>query len=145
MNYKREVLRSTAYNLRKVRNGLLMHFVNLREDPSMARKNIFSSRKVLWDMQKKLIELATGKIVFKENEVIDTFKELFPDYDLEPVETARFLKKHPSYYFSVLGNLERRNGFELSKEFVTATELMIQEYVKRHPEVSSFEVADSSQ
>ena len=33
MNYKREVLRSAAYNLRKARNGLLMHFVNLREDP----------------------------------------------------------------------------------------------------------------
>lgn len=141
MNYKREVLRSAAYNLRKVRNGLLMHFVNLAEDPLKARKNIFSSRKVLWDMQKKLIELATGKVVFEEKEVLDTFKKLFPDYDTGSVETALFLKKHPSYYFSVLGNHERKNAFELSKEFVTATELMIQEYVKQNPFTSYFEAA----
>lgn len=140
MNYKREALRSTAYNLRKVRNGLLMHFVNVEKDPLKARKNIFSSRKILWDTQKKLVELATGRVVFKEDQVFETFKRLFPNYETESLEKARYLKRNPQHYFKDLGNLESRTAFELSKEFVTATELMIKEYVKKYPSVTNYEV-----
>ena len=43
MNYKRESLRSVAYNLRQVRNGLLSHFSDVRRDPLKARKNMLST------------------------------------------------------------------------------------------------------
>jgi len=140
MNYKRGALGSTAYNLRKVRNGLLMHFVNLEEDTIRARKNIFSSRNTLCSTQKKLIELSTGEIFLRTNETFCRFKELFPNYDTKSLEEALSLKRDSENYHKVLGNLENRKSFELSKEFVTATELMIQEYVKQKPEASDFEV-----
>ena len=138
MNYKREVLRSAAYNLRKARNGLLMHFVNLREDPLIARKNAVSCMNVLWSMQKKLIELATEEIVFRENETLNLFEKTFPEYDARYLKLALCLRTIPSYFFETFGNLE--NAFDLSKKFVSATELMIQTYIKKYPEVSSFEV-----
>ncbi len=138
MNYRRESLRAAAYNLREVRNGLLTYFVDLKDNPPKAKKNIYSSISNLWSMQKKLIELSQRGIVSKEDDVYNIFREIFPKYESEMLDKARQMRRNPEEYSRIFNDVG--SAFTMYQEFVTAAEKMIQIYLETNPLVSNFEV-----
>lgn len=138
MNYKRQSLESAAHNLRKVRNGLLTYFFDLRKNPERARKTSLSSINLLWSMPKKLLESLGKEVKFERGAFFETFREIFPEYDSEKYEKAFVLRKDPNYYFGVLEDMD--SAFDLSLGFLNATEEMIKGYVKRFPYPTNFEV-----
>ena len=138
MNYKRECLRSAAYNLRKVRNGLLTYFYDIERNPDKAKKTVLSSIGVLWSMPKKLLESLGKRLQFEQGAFIEPFMDIFPDYDFRDYDLASRLRKDPKEYFGVLE--DRDNAFLYGIDFLNATEAMIKAYVERVPFPTKFEV-----
>ena len=142
LNYKRESLRSAAYNLRKVRNGLLTYFLDLRKNPAKAQKSILSSIDNLWAMPKKLLESLGKEPEFERGAFFETFREIFPEYNDQSYRKSSELRANARSYYGVLS--ERNLAFNLATEILNATEEMIQAYVKRFPFPSELEMRSSS-
>ena len=137
MNYKREALRSAAYNLRKVRNGLLSHVIDLRRNPQRAGRSVLSSMSILVGMPKKLLETLGKELYFENGAFFETFREIFPEYNPEMYQEVREIMQDPAAYFSIP---ESANSFDYYARCVTATEEMIGAYVKRFPHITQMEV-----
>jgi len=138
MNYKRESLRSAAYNLRKVRNGLLTYCFDLQEDPQKARRTILSSLNTLWSMPKKILDSLGKELKFEKDTFFETFETVFPEYNSALYVEARWLRKDPLKYHGILNDMDE--AFNLSLEFLNATEGMVKSYIERFPSVSQLEV-----
>jgi len=138
LNYKRESLRSAAYNLRKVRNGLLTYFSDLERNPDKARRGVQSSINVLWGMPKKLLETMGKELEFKEGAFFETFKAIFPDYNKDIYGRVIDLRSNPHRFFGVLDYTDE--AFLLSLDCLNATERMIEGYTRRLPFATKFEV-----
>ena len=141
MNYKRESLRSAAYNLRKARNGLLTYFVDSRKNPDKAKKSVLSSIGLFWGTPKKLLEtcgIPLKEIEFEKDAFFDTFKGIFPNTDVGLYERAQELRRDASTYYGILEDMPV--ALDLALDFLNGAEKMIQAYAEKMQYPTRFEV-----
>src|SRR3989344_3182449 len=143
LNYSRDSLRSAAFNLRKVRNGLLTHFLDRGRNQEKAERNILSSTTLLFSTPKKILETIGKELVFENGAFFQAFMEIFPEYNSRQYEKAFSLRRSPQAYFGILDDMN--GAFDMSIDFVNATEEMIRLYVKRFSCITQREVRTLSE
>ncbi|MBS3086711.1 hypothetical protein J4422_03350 [Candidatus Pacearchaeota archaeon] len=143
LNYSRDSLRSAAFNLRKVRNGLLTHFLDRGRNQEKAERNILSSTTLLFSTPKKILETIGKELVFENGAFFQAFMEIFPEYNSRQYEKALSLRRSPQAYFGILNDID--GAFDMSIDFVNATEEMIKLYVKRFSCITQREVRTLSE
>ncbi|MDD5133454.1 MAG: hypothetical protein PHD81_04450 [Candidatus Nanoarchaeia archaeon] len=135
-DFKSNILYSTSFNLRFLRNSLLKSRFNVKKNQDVLAKDFERYLKTFTGLPKKLIYLRTGELLDRRFVAQDKIKELLghdPFYLNETNQILSNIKK--------LEKFSKDPGIVISilTESLTDFELMIKEYVCKYPEIGERE------
>ena len=141
LDYKSEELRSAAYNLRSIRNGLLTSAYDIISNPDSFKRNARHAVQDLSKFPKKLLILAdvnNGEPITDTAKTERELKSLFPSLDTTILEEVNVMLGKYGEPYLMLEDLDRALGWYIKS--VHMLEMMIQAYIERFPSYSQREL-----
>ncbi len=138
LDFKSGVLTSIAFNLRRVRNGLLFAIKNLEGQREKFEEGALYAIETLSKLPKKLLWLQGHDIIADRFEAQEEIRRMFRKIDFSTLEEVNNLLKDQLRIEHFLSDQD--NALKLYQESLDAVEKLIETYINEFPEFSRREL-----
>lgn len=119
---------SLAFNLRKIRQQLLMSRHNINSDYEIFVESFAKALSAIGDISKKIVFLSRGELMGPRFKSLDELAKMFPDVDMEPI----YQIKHLSHNLDALSKMYKGPAEKMVNFWanaLTCYESVLREYV----------------
>jgi len=128
---KPSVLNRTAFNFRKIRNGLLYSLDNLETDDKKFVEDFEKSLDAVAGLPKNLVMMVDGKLIPDKFKSVERIKEIFPDVDYGTLEYVTYLLKNPKEIDDLFN--DSQEVLRVWQEALTSFEELVKAFIDKYP------------
>lgn len=128
---KPSVLNRTAFNFRKIRNGLLYSLDNLETDDKKFVEDFEKSLDVVAGLPKNLVMMVDGKLIPDKFKSVERIKEIFPDVDYGTLEYVIYLLKNPEEIDDLFN--DSQEVLRVWQGALTSFEELVKAFIDKYP------------